>query len=275
MVCKPVKFKGLILGLLLAGFFFGITIWGINFALGPEDKVFRLMLLIPTYVILFGFAVVWLGLATIKYRANDDGLAIFWAFKRYTIPWSEISEVMSVSGRLNFVNFFGISWPGYIAGIYEVRGVAICKIFGTNLKQLLVINSGPMSYGITPSQEFANLIAERSTNKLTSVDLYDLPDEVIGKVISEDLLYIGLFALNIICLTFFMIYLGIFFPGSGATSMVILLLVLAWALLAFNMVNATRLYHYAPVASYALWSVDLIINITFLVISMSMIGFGL
>lgn len=263
------------MGFILAVFFFGTVIWGVNFALGPEDKTFRMLLLGPAYAMLLVYAFLWFGLATIKYTANDDGLMIAWVHKRYTIPWSEMTEVTKVIGRLNLINFLGVSWPGYIAGTYEVKGVATCKIFGTSMDQLLVIKSGTGSYGITPSAEFTELIAERSAKEITTVDLYDLPDQVIGKMISEDLVYLGLFAVNVLCVAFLMIYLGIFFPGSGALPIVILLLVLALAILAFNMVNASRLYHYMPVASYLLWFIGVIINITFLVMSMSLVGFGL
>lgn len=274
MVCKPVKLKGLLMGILLAGFFFGTIIWGVNFALGPEDKTFRILLLGPAYLMLLVYICLWLGLATMKYTANDDGLIIAWLHKRYTIPWSDITEVVRVSGRLNLISFLGVSWPGYIAGTYDVKGVATGKLFGTDLEQLLVVKMGPISYGITPSDEFIQAIAERSQKEVKPLDMYDVADDVIGKMINEDLVYLGLFALNILCIVFLMIYLAIFFPGSGADRVVILLLVLALAIFAFNMVNASRLYHYIHVAAYLLWLVGVIINIAFLVISMSIIGFG-
>jgi len=274
VVCKPVKLKGLLMGILLAGFFFGTIIWGVNFALGPEDKTFRILLLGPAYLMLLVYICLWLGLATMKYTANDDGLIIAWLHKRYTIPWSDITEVVRVSGRLNLISFLGVSWPGYIAGTYDVKGVATGKLFGTDLEQLLVVKMGPISYGITPSDEFIQAIAERSQKEVKPLDMYDVADDVIGKMINEDLVYLGLFALNILCIVFLMIYLAIFFPGSGADRVVILLLVLALAIFAFNMVNASRLYHYIHVAAYLLWLVGVIINIAFLVISMSIIGFG-
>lgn len=262
------------MGILLAAFFFGTIIWGVNLALGPEDKTFRILLLGPAYLMLLVYICLWLGLATMKYTANDDGLIIAWLHKRYTIPWSDITEVVRVSGRLNLISFLGVSWPGYIAGTYDVKGVATGKLFGTDLEQLLVVKMGPISYGITPSDEFIQAIAERSRKEVKPLDMYDVADDVIGKMINEDLIYLGLFALNILCIVFLMIYLAIFFPGSGADRVVILLLVLALAIFAFNMVNASRLYHYIHVAAYLLWLVGVIINIAFLVISMSIIGFG-
>jgi len=262
------------MGLVLAGFFFGNIIWGINFAVGPADQTLRLLLLVPAYGLLALFAFAWLGLATIRYTAADDGLVIAWAFKRYKIPWSDITEVLKVSGRLNLINFLGVSWPGYTAGTYEIKGVATAKIFGTDLRQLLVIKTGGVSFGITPSPEFAELVAERSQQDLKAIDTYDLPESVIGKLISEDVAYLGLLALNLVCLVFILLYLAIFFPGSGASPTIILLMVLALAIYAFNMVNASRLYHYIPMASYLLWLVGLIINIVFLSMAISVIGFG-
>lgn len=274
MVCKPVKGKGLLMGILLAGFFFGTIIWGVNYALGPEDRTFKMLLLGPAYLMLLVYTFLWFGLVSMKYTANDDGLVITWLHKRYTIPWTEITEVIRVTGRLNLIGFLGISWPGYIAGTYDVKGVATSRLFGTDLDRLLIIKAGPMSYGITPTDEFVKLVAERSQKEVAVLDMYDVADDVIGKMISEDLVYLALFALNILCIVFLMVYLAIFFPGSGADRVIILLLVLALAIFAFNMVNASRLYHYVPVAAYLLWLVGVIINITFLAISMSIIGFG-
>ena len=64
-------------------------------------------LLSPTYLFLLGFIVIWLGLATMKYIADEDSLVITWLHKRYNIPWSKITEVIKVSGRLNFISFLG------------------------------------------------------------------------------------------------------------------------------------------------------------------------
>jgi len=274
VVCKPVKLKGLLTGIILAIFFFGTVIWGVNYALGPEDKVFKIVLLGPAYLFLLGFIVIWLGLATLKYKADEDGLHISWLHKRYTIPWSQITEVVRVSGRLNLISFLGVSWPGYIAGTYDIKGIAAAKIFGSDLGQLLVIKTGSLAYGITPSDDFIQLIAERSHRGVTPVDTYDLPDDVIGKMVNEDFIYLGLHALNVLIILFLMIYLAIFFPGSGANPRVILLLVLALGIFAFNMINAGRLFHYVPMAAYLLWLIGVIINIAFLVISMSVVGFG-
>ena len=274
MVCKPAKLKGLLMGSLLAIFFFGTVIWGVNYALGPEDKVFKIVLLGPTYLFLLGFIVIWLGLATMKYIADEDSLVITWLHKRYNIPWSKITEVIKVSGRLNFISFLGVSWPGYIAGTYDIKGVATSKIFAAALEQLLVIKNGPFAYGITPSDDFIQLIAERSHREVTPLDTYELPDDVIGKMINEDFVYLGLQALNILIIIFLMAYLAIFFPGSGANPKIILLLVLALGIFAFNMINASRLYYYNPKVSHLLWLVNVMINIAFLVISMSVVGFG-
>lgn len=274
MVCKPAKFKGLLMGILLGVFFFGTVIWGVKYALGPEDRLFEIVLLGPAYLFLLAFIVIWLGLATMKYKAEEDGLVISWLYKRYTIPWSDITELIKVSGRLNLISFLGVSWPGYIAGTYDIKGIATSKVFGSDLDQLLIIKAGPIAYGITPSDEFIQLIAERSHREVTPLDTYDLPDDVIGKMINEDLIYLGLQAINILVIVFLMIYLAIFFPGSGANPRIILLLVLALGIFVFNMINASRLFHYVPMAAYLLWLVGVIINIAFMVISMSVVGFG-
>ena len=275
MLDKPTKFKGLVMGLLLAAYFFGTVIFGTKVALGPEDRLLELALLIPAFLLLAILVYILFGLLTMNYKATDDALVVSWAHKRYTILWSSITQIQKISGNINTINYLGISWPGYMAGTYDLKGVGPSKIFATNLERLVVVNDGILNFAINPSEEFIAEMVQRSGKDLSTLNMYDVPIEVVGRTINEDLGYLGLFSLNLVCLAFLGIYMAMFFPGSGADPTFLLLLVIAVTLLAFNMVNASRIFHYMAVGSYMIWLIGLTINIGFLALAMKGIGFGL
>ncbi len=275
MADTPPKLKAIIFGIAMGAYFFGTFITGSMVALGPEDRMLEMALVVPGFIILALYVFIFIGLLNMKYTLDDKALILRWAFAKYSLPWEEITEVKRVTGRLNLVNYLGFSWPGYVAGAYDLKGVGVSKIFGTDLDKMLVVKHGPINYALTPSDAFADEIVKRTSLELTTLDTYDLPDNVIGRIINEDLLYLALFSLNLICLGFLGLYIAIFFPGSGADPITLLYIVLAIALLAFNMVNASRIFHYMPGASYLMWMIGLTINISFLAMSMKIIGFGL
>ncbi|NLV16278.1 MAG: hypothetical protein GXY50_03580 [Syntrophomonadaceae bacterium] len=274
MLDKPSKSKGLFIGLLLAAYFFGTVIFGTKVALGPEDRLLEMTLLIPAFLLLALYVYILFGLLTMNYKSTDGALVVSWAHKRYTIPWSKITQIQKVTGRLNTISYLGVSWPGYMAGTYDLKGVGPTKIFATDLQKLVVVNDGVFNYAFTPSEEFVAEIVQRSEKELSTLDTYDIPDEIIGKIINEDIGYLGLFSINLICLSFLGIYMALFFPGSGADPMFLLLLVLAVALLAFNMINASRIFHYMASGAYGIWLIGLTVNIVFLALAMKGIGFG-
>lgn len=274
MVFKPAKFGGMILGLIIGIVFFGTVIWGGNYSLASEPGL-KWLILIPAYLLLVGFIYVYYGLLSLKYVITDDGLEVVWANKRYPVKWADVTEIVKATGRINLVNYLGVSWPGYIAGMYNLMGVGAGRIFGTGIKDLLIIKTESGYLSITPSDAILDVVQKKSGKEITVLDLYDLPDSEIGKVMGEDLPYLGLYALNIVSLLCLALYLVIFFPGSGASPMMILLMVLALYIFAFNIANASRLFNYLYYAAYLIWFIGVTINIAFLIMAMSTVGFGM
>jgi len=204
-----------------------------------------------------------------KYITDERGLMIVWNNKRYRISWQEITEMHHSNSNLNFVNILGVSWPGYIAGMYIVKGIKTGKIFATDNTNLLMISVGSHSFGITPTPELIHIISENTQVSIESVDYYDLPEEEIGPIANEDLPFLLLYALNVITLIALAAYLVIFYPGSGADSILWLLLVLALGVFAFNLANANRFFNYMRYASYLIWFIGITINVVFLVLAIS------
>lgn len=269
-VHKINKGKGIFMGLLIGLVFFVPAIWGINFSLSdPEDLALRLVLLIPTVIILVLYLYLYFGLLSMKYITDDQGLTIVWNNKRYRIPWQEITEMHHSNSNLNFVNILGVSWPGYIAGMYIVKGIKTGKVFATDNTNLLMISMGSYSFGITPSPELIKVISEKTNVNIESVDYYDLPEEEIGPIPNEDLPFLLLYALNVITLIGLAAYLAIFYPGSGADRKLWLLLVLGMGVFAFNLANASRFFNYMRYASYFIWFIGITINMVFLVLAIN------
>ena len=273
LVIKPQKTLGMFLGLVFGLIFFGGYIWGVNFSISEKEMALRIILLLPAYIILVGYLFVLYGLASLGYVIGEDGLIIRWAHKRYEIPWNEIKQVSRVSGRINLVNILGISWPGYAAGTYDLKGIGALRLFATRLKEILVIDTGKGMYGITSVPELLPVLEEKTDKEIKFLDLYELPDSVIGRVVNEDIPYLVLMALNVIALATLGAYLAIFFPGSGASSSVVLLVVLALAIFAFNLANAPRIFNYMPYGGYLIWFIGLTVNVAFIAMSMSTVGF--
>ncbi|MGE5416673.1 MAG: PH domain-containing protein [Acidobacteriota bacterium] len=268
MTLKLTKGKGIFSGFLLGAIFFGVTIWGINYSIAPSDTIFKMVLLIPTYLFLVAFLVMYYGLLTIKYIVDEQALTIVWAHKRYIIPWNEITEAIHAEGKLNFLNILGCSWPGYVAGTYLVKGMTVGKVFGNTTENLLMIKSSLGNYGINSSPELLKACKEHCQVEIKEIDYFEIPDDIVGKNPSEDLLYLALFALNVVSVFALGAFLAIFLPGNAAGhEMVVLLMVLAMFILAFFMTVANRLFGYMESASYGMWGLGLLINLTFLIMA--------
>lgn len=274
MVFKPAKAQGLLMGLIFGVVFFGTVILGGHYSLVDEPAL-KWLILVPAYLLLVGYLYILAGLISMKYVISKDGIEIVWINKRYAAGWDEVSEIVHVTGRINLVNYLGISWPGYVAGMYNLMGVGATRLFGTDPKELLLFKTPTGNLSLTPTKEMFKAVQEQSGKEMAELDLYDLPDSEIGQVMGEDLPYLGLFALNIITLLCLGLYLAIFFPGSGASPMMILLMVLALYIFAFNTANASRLFNFLYLASYFIWFIGVSINVGFLIMAMSTIGFGM
>jgi len=79
--------------------------------------------------------------------------------------------------------------------------------------------------------------------------------------------------LNQIFLAILAILIGAFFPGSGAPPMIVLLMVLALALYAFNAGNAKRLYQFSPSGADITLLIALMVNGIFIILTVVGIWF--
>lgn len=274
MKYNPKKSYGALLGFLLGFLVFGFCLWGIGYSLGENDQVLKVMLYIPAYLFLGIYIVVLLGTVNLSYRINEDHLAIRWAFMKIKIPWDKIDEIIQVKNKANLFSILGISWPGYIVGLYTAKGLGPVQIYGTNTREgFIYIKTLKGNFAVTPEDaKIIDVIAAKAGKTITTVDMKQLPEEIKGKSVHEDRFYRILLFLNIAFLLMFTFYLAIFFPGSGAPKFIILLLVLAIGLFFFNIGNAGRLFQFSSQGGYILLIIGIAVTGIFLILSLSEIS---
>lgn len=271
MKYKIAKKNGIWLGSIIGLSIIIFCIWGINFSLTAKDATLKTLLLIPAFVFLGVFIVAVFSGFTMQYHIDNEGIKIRWGLRQKYITWEDINEVIKVKGKTNLFSIFGISWPGYTVGLYNIRGLGPVRMYATDTqKGFLYLKTAKGFYGLTPEniEETAQFIAEKSGKEIQYVDMDIMPEETKGKVLADDNSYRLLYILNIILLLAFALYLAIFFPGSGASRFIILLLVLAIGLFFFNTSNAARLFQFSPNGGYALLMLGLIVTGTFFILSL-------
>ncbi len=261
--------SGLFWGLLI----FGFLIWGIGYSLGPEDQTLKIMLYIPIYLVLGGFVYMLVGAFNLSYEIDDKHLIVNWGLSSSRIPWETINEIKDIRGESNMYSILGASWPGYIAGLYQVKGVGPVRMYGTKHKQGFVyIKSSKGFFGLTPEDpDMIKEIARRCEKEIELIDMDKMPEEIIGIPSGKDRFYKLLLTINIFFLAVYAIYLAVCFPGSGAERFIVLLLVLAVALFFFNLGNANRLYQFSPSGGYFLLVLGIGVTGIFLILSLSSI----
>lgn len=274
MIVKLSKARSIWFGLVMGVVIFGFSFWGIDFALGPGDKTLRLLLYIPACLFLFIYVVLWLSLLNLGYRADEKSLTIIWGIRKIVIPWEAMENVVQVKGRSNLYSLLGVSWPGYMIGLYNAKGLGPVRMYGTNpWEGFLYIKSKLGFFGLTPSAEqmqpLLDYIAAHGQKEIESVDMDAMPREIRGQNMLEDGFYRTLFILNIVFLAGFAIYLAICFPGSGAPNFTILLLVLAIALFFFDISNAGRLYQFSDTGGYVLLLISVAVTGLFWILALS------
>ncbi|MBO8158422.1 PH domain-containing protein [Thermosyntropha sp.] len=265
------KTAGFYLGSIAGFLILGFCIWGINFSLGNDDQTLKTMLLIPAFIFLGIFIVVVLSGLFMGYSMDDNGIQIRWGFRKKYIMWNEIEHIIKVEGRSNFFSIFGISWPGYVVGLYNIKGLGPVRMYATHPeKGFLYLKTSKGFYGITPRNvaETAKFIGEKAAKNIEYFDMNEMPEEVKGKIATEDRSYRLLYTLNIILLLTYALYLALFFPGTGASKFIILLLVLAIGLFFFNTSNASRLFQFSPNGGYTLLILGIIVTGTFFILSL-------
>jgi len=255
---------------------FGFSFWGIDFSLGPEDATLKLLLYIPAYLFLFIYTVLLLSAFNLSYRIENDGLVINRGLRRIHIAWQEIESITKVEGQSNLYSVFGMSWPGYMIGLYAAKGLGSARMYATDPENgFIYIKSTQGFYGITPAEkELENLLAvmaDKTHKPVEKVNMDAMDPEIKGENIQDDNFYRILFRLNIIFLVGFAAYLALCFPGSGAPNFTILLLVLAVALFFFNIGNAGRLFQFSSVGGYVLQVISLAVTGLFIILALSQI----
>jgi hypothetical protein len=253
---------------------FGFSFWGIGYSLGAEDATLKLLLYIPAYLFLFVYAFLLLSAFNLGYRIEDDGLVVTWGLSRIHIGWHEIENIIKVEGKSNLYSLFGMSWPGYMVGLYAAKGLGTARMYATNpWNGFIYIKTSKGFFGITPVEEtIPNLlqsIADKSKKAIEHINMDVMDPEVKGENMQDDNFYRILFRLNIIFLAIFALYLAIFFPGSGAPPFTVLLLVLAVALFFFNIGNAGRLFQFSSTGGYVLQVISLAVTGLFIILALS------
>ncbi|MDD2509788.1 MAG: PH domain-containing protein [Syntrophomonas sp.] len=271
MAYKTENALGLFFGLLMGVLIFGFTFWGIDFSLGADDRTLKIMLYIPAYLFLAFYLFLIVGLINMGYRIEESGLTIKWGLYSVTLPWTEIDELFQVQGRGNIFSMLGASWPGYMVGLYSVKGLGLARMFATTpQKGFIYLKTACGFYGITPAdKEMIKAIADKANKEVQVVDMDEISEEIKGKNIQDDRFYKILFNLNLFFLLLFAAYLAIFFPGSGAPPSIILLLVLAVALFFFGIGNAGRLYQFSEQGGCILLLLTLAVTGIFFILSLS------
>jgi hypothetical protein len=266
--------KAFWLGLVFGGIIFGFVFWGIDYSLGPEDEALKLALILPAYFFAGIFVFLLLGSYAIQYQIKNDVLLIKWGFRTIRIPLETINEIIQVTGKSNMFSILGVSWPGYMVGLYQVKGLGPVRMYATQPQQGFVyLKTSRGFFGLTPvNDNLINKIAECTEKEITVVDMDSMPEEIKGKSMQEDGFYRLLFALNIVLLLVFAAYLAIFFPNSGAPPFVVLLLVLAVALFFFNISNAGRLFQFSEMGGYILLLIGIAVTGIFLILALSEIS---
>jgi hypothetical protein len=201
-------------------------------------------------------------------------MVINWGTRKIQIKWNEITEIIKVEGKSNMFSILGISWPGYMIGLYSAKGLGLARMYATNPHQgFIYLKTEKGLFGITPENaELAELIAEKTNKPVETVNMDLIDKDVKGTSLQDDFFYRLLLKFNIIMLLAFGIYMGVFFPGSGAPRFIVLLLVLGVSLFFFNISNAGKLFQFSDTGGYILLLIGLAVTGTFFILALSEIS---
>ncbi len=285
---KPVPTLGGILGFVVYIVLATAMAGGLSFALAEASMAIKIMLLIPFGIFaLLGLYVI-LSFFNIKYLVTDTALEITWGFFHKTIPWSSVQSIEKVVGLPKVWAVFAASWPGYSAGAFNITGLGVMTIIGTQVEDnLIVLRTSNGVYGVTPvhGQCFSEIIQRKSRMIAQVVDLDENEESLLQPVPSEDNVYLALAGLSLVCLLAFIAYLVAFFPGAMQAAMLqglpgpprelVLLGVIAAAVFLINLATAPKLYLNMAAGGYLLWGIGIFINLFFLSLSVYVVGLGM
>lgn len=268
------KSNGPWLGLIMGIVIFGFVLWGIGFSLGTEDRILQILLYIPTYLFLVVYVYLLLGAFNLSYSTTEESFNIRWGVHGKKIPWEAVDEVILIKGQANLYPFLGASWPGYMIGLYTIKGLGPVRMYGTKIEDgFLYLKTQRGFCGLTPRDDSMMAeITQRTGKALQIIDMDEVSVEQKGKRMQDDGVYKLYYRLNILFLAAFAVYIAIFFPGSGASPFVVLLLVLAFVLFLFNMSNSSRLFQFSPQGGYITLLISLFVTGIFIILSISEIS---
>jgi hypothetical protein len=276
MTFKARKSFGALYGIIVGILVFGFSIWGINYSLGPDDKALKVLLYIPTYLFLVLYIYLIIGTLRLKYIVDDDKFILVWGVAKKHITWEEIDEIIQIEGRSNLFPFLSMTWPGYIVGLFQLKGVGPVRMYGTHAKDgFLYLKTQRGFLGITPQDDtLAKIISEKTGKEIQILDMETIPVEIKGHDMHTDRYFMLYTRLNNIFLLLFCLYVAIFFPHSGADRLIILLVVLAINLYLFNNANAKRLYQFSQQGGYFTLLIGMAVTGIFLILSVVQISFS-
>lgn len=274
MTYKRIKSFGALYGLIFGILAFGFTIWGIGYSLDDADKTLKILLYIPTYLFMVIYIYLILGAFRLNYTVNDDGFVLTWGVAKKHIGWDEFDEIIEIKGHGNLFPFLAMAWPGYIVGLYQLKGIGPVRMYGTHaIDGFLYLKTKRGFLGLTPRDgALAQAISEKTGKEVKVINMDEMPDDQRGKDMHEDRFFKMYHRLNVIFLVILFAYVAAFFPGSGAPKIIILLCVLAMDLFFFNLANAKRLYQFSPQGGYSTLILGILVTGIFLILSISEIS---
>ncbi|NLN86552.1 MAG: hypothetical protein GX133_02950 [Syntrophomonadaceae bacterium] len=276
MVYKPKDSHGGLLGLVVGIIVFGFVIWGINFSLDEADKALKWMLLVPTFIFVIGYLYLLLGAFIMSYKVDEGAVTITAGLNKKRIPLAAIDEIIDVKGQANLFPFLGTAGKGYMFGLYSGRGLGSMKMSATYPEDgFVVLKTKQGVFGITPadSDGFIKDVAGKAGKGPQTIDMDEMDPEVYGKAMHKDENFALFMRLNQAFLIILAVLIAAFFPGSGAPKIIVLLMVLALALYAFNASNAKRLYQFSPFGADVTLLIALAVNGIFIILTVVGIWF--
>ena len=283
---KPVPGMGGLIGLVVFVVLTAVFGWGLIYSLEEASAMIKYMLMLPFSIfVLLGLYVV-LSSFLISYRVDDMGITLQWGFVKKFIPWMSVRGIEKIKGIPKVWSVFGASWPGYTAGLFNISGLGVMAIFGSELEEnLVVIRSNHGVYGVTPADLnlFLELIQKRSRVLAQQVDLDEISEAVLQPVPSEDNIYLALAGLNFVCVLAYIVYMAAFFPRAVKEALfqgvapppreLVLLAVIAIAAFIINISTSRKLYQNMPSGGYIIWRIGIFITLFFASLSIYIISF--
>lgn len=279
------KSRGLGWGVLLGLLFFIPVLVGPELGLpDPKDNTFKLMLIVPMYFLLVMYVYTLLALLTTKYWLDDQAFHIRWGFRHKIIPLTAITDVIDYQGNPNLGVMVGYSWPGHIIGYYNIHGLGIAEFFGADWKDgMIIVKYDGGSVAITPTEKnvLLNTLAAAANKTIQNINADDpsvikqddeLFEETIDRI-DQDKGYQALIKVNLGLIAVLIAFLAIFFPGSGAVSMILVFPGLAISMFVFILAIASRMYQMMPTMAYAMFLLSMMVTLVFIIISILVVAF--